>query len=497
MIPVLLLTLAQAAPATPAQQAEAIFARYARTDGPGCAVGVARGEQTLWRAAYGMADLEHGVPLKPESVIEAGSVSKQFTAAAVLELVRDGKLSLDARVRQYLPELDEAADRVTIRQMLNHTSGLRDWGSLAAIAGWPRGRRALTHDHVLEILARQRALNYAPGAEYSYSNSGYNLAAIIVARVAKQPFAQFTRERLFVPLGLKATQWRDDFTRIVPGRAIAYSGEGAGMRQEMPFENVHGNGGLLTTVDDLLRWNRAYPHFAALLETGRLNDGRRLAYALGLRSGEWRGQKEVSHSGATAGYRAWLARYPELDNLSVAVLCNAASAAAPELGHRVAAVFANGKLAPLPARTRVTEAQAGLYRSLRDGHARKVASGTLLPEGAEFQGTRVRLGTESDGGEWFERVEAVPATLTPEQAAAYTGVYESDEAETRWRIAFENGRLVAFQRPQTRIALTPSYRDAFESSAGAVRFVRDGQQRVIALSLGQSRVWDLRLRKVN
>src|SRR5262245_48528521 len=232
-----------------------VFSRFDSTSAPGCAVGVGLRGDAVLTAAYGMADLEHDVTNRPDSIFEAGSVSKQFTAMAVLLLTQQGKLSLEDPVRKYIPELPEYEAPVTIRHLLNHTSGLRDWGSLEAIAGWPRTTRAYTHDHVLEILSRQKALNYMPGDRYSYTNSGYNLAAILVTRVSGKPFAQFCKVQIFQPLGMTSTQWRDDFRRVVKNRAIAYMQSGSAFRQLMPFEDVHGNGGLLTTVGDLLKWN--------------------------------------------------------------------------------------------------------------------------------------------------------------------------------------------------------------------------------------------------
>ncbi len=172
--------------------------------------------------AYGMADLEHDAPNRADTIFEAGSVSKQFTAAAVLLLAQDGKLSLDDPVRKYVPELPDYGAPLTIRHMLHHTSGLRDWGEVASIAGWPRTSRVYTHAHVIDILCRQKALNFPSGAQYSYSNSGYNLAAIIVSRVSGKTFAEFSNERIFAPLGMTKTSWRDDYTRVVKGRAIAY-----------------------------------------------------------------------------------------------------------------------------------------------------------------------------------------------------------------------------------------------------------------------------------
>jgi CubicO group peptidase (beta-lactamase class C family) len=228
-----------------------IFAKWTAAT-PGCAVGLARDGRIVLEKGYGMADLEHAVPNAGDTIFEAGSVSKQFTAAAVLQLAAEHKLSLDDPARKYIPELPDYGTPLTIRHMLTHTSGLRDWGSVAGIGGWPRTTRVYTHAHVLEIVGRQRALNFAPGTSWSYSNTGYNLAAIIVARVSGLSFAEFCRQRLFEPLGMTHTSWRDDHTRIVKNRAIAYGEAGDGFHTLMPFEDVYGNGGLLTTVGDLL-----------------------------------------------------------------------------------------------------------------------------------------------------------------------------------------------------------------------------------------------------
>ena len=346
----LLLVLVPTASAQPPDaraRIDTVFARFNHTDTPGCAVGVAQNGTTVASVAYGMADLEHDVPLRPDSIFEPGSVTKQFTAAAVLLLAQQGKLTLDDPIRKYFPELPAADAPITIRHLLNHTSGLRDWGSVEAIAGWPRTTQAYTHADVLEILSRQRSLNYPPGAEYSYTNSGYNLLAILVGRVAGKPLAEFTRDNLFAPLGMTSTSWRDDFRRIVKGRAIAYSQTGDTVRQLMPFENVHGNGGLLTTVADLLRWNQNFT-LDHQLDQGKLNDGRTIAYAAGLMVLHYKGLDEISHSGTTAGYNAWLGRYPA-QGLSVAVLCcNSSAANGTQLGHAVADIYLGDAAKPAP-----------------------------------------------------------------------------------------------------------------------------------------------------
>jgi CubicO group peptidase (beta-lactamase class C family) len=510
-----------------------IFARFAGATGPGCSAGVSLGGTQVLAAAYGMADLEHNVPLTPESVFEPGSVSKQFTAAAVLLLAQQGKLSLDHPARRYLPELPDYGAPITVRHLLNHTSGLRDWGNLAAIGGWPRTTREYTHAHVLDILGRQRSLNYPPGAEYSYTNSGFNLLAILVGRVAGKSLPEFTREAVFKPLGMASTGWRDDFRRIVPNRAIAYSASGEAFRQDMPFEDVYGNGGLLTTTGDLLRWNENFTSmrvggsalFDAQHQRGQLNDGRTIAYAAGLMVLHWKGLNEVSHSGSTAGYSAWLGRYPD-QRLSVAVLCNLAGVNATQLGHQVAEVYLGSAAAPhpLPAVTvapSTLAAWAGLYRSVRDHQTRSVnlvlnqlqleRLGPLYPlSGNEYKvgedglrvqfGTatyhspRMRLLTEGDEGNWYEKVAR--ATPTATELAALAGEYASDEAEVTFKVALESDHLVIHRRPGAVFPLTPTYRDGFSSELGSIRFLRDAAGAVTELSLGEARVWDLRFRKV-
>lgn len=526
--------LAQSPAADLAARVDEVFAPWNRTSSPGCAVGVAsRGRPVLSRA-YGMADLEHGIANTPDTVFEAGSVSKQFTAAAVLLLAQEGKLSLDDPVRKHLPELPDYGAPVTVRQMLHHTSGLRDWGAVAAVAGWPRGSRVHTHAHVLDIASRQRALNFTPGAEYSYSNTGYNLAAILVSRLAGKSFADFTREALFEPLGMNGTSWRDDYTRVVPRRAIAYDvSEDGRARMDMPFEDVHGNGGLLTTVGDLLAWNRNFVEATvggrafvdAQLTRARLNDGREVGYAAGLGLGRWRGVTEISHSGSTAGYRAFLARYPDQD-LSVAVLCNAGSAGASSLARSVAALHLAGAIRDAPVDPGIElppaalAAREGLYRELRsqdvmrlvlDGAHLRIENGpkleALTPRSFRVESGR-RLEFEDDGngharaarlvsedGDVLRFEPVMPAQPSLGELAGLAGDYVSEEAEARFTAAVEEGSLVLRQRPDKVIVLAPTYRDAFTSAEMQVRFLRDGRGRVSEMSVGRSRLRDLRFRR--
>ena len=517
-----------AAQSDPGVRVDSMFAAWNNPQSPGCAVGVAQNGRTLVSRAYGSANLEHDIPNTPETVFEAGSVSKQFTAAAIVVLARQGKLSLDDDVRRHIPEVPDYGTPITLRHLLNHTSGLRDWGSVMQLAGWPRGTRIYTHAHTLDVVSRQKSLNFTPGTEYSYSNTGYNLLAMVVERVSGVSFAEFSRRELFQPLGMTKTEWRDDFTRTVKGRATAYTWNDGAWRQQMPFENVHGNGGLLTTVGDLLRWNQALDSgtiagLDTLQTQGVLSNGRQIAYALGLSVGELRGLREVSHSGATAGYRAYLARYPET-GVSVALLCNAGNAN-PELATRAAAFFMadclGAESAPTPAPAVAVEAaelerRAGLYRSRRtgaplrmamvDGKLRTGGGTELVPIGpaafrfgpsptrVEFvDGRPVQVRIVYPDGDTVTYEPAAPADSSAAGLAAYAGEYRSDEAEATYTAAVVNGALVLRMRPDITFRLQPVYADAFTGPGGSiVRFIRGAGGRVQAFTIGTDRVRELR-----
>src|SRR5690349_17829874 len=342
---------------------------------PGCAAAVSLNGDVVFEKAFGLADLELNVPNTTQTIFESGSVAKQFTAAALVLLQQDGKLSIDDPVRKYIPELPEYGAPLTIRHLLNHTSGLRDWGTVMSLTGAGRGDRVIGQDLALDVITHQRGLDFTPGSEYSYSNSGYNLAAIIVERVSKQKFPAFVEERLFKPLGMKNSSWRDDYQRIVPGRAQAYARQGNGpWKLNMPFMNVYGNGGMLTAVGDWMKWNAMLdsqslgaPLVAALETRGVLNDGRKISYALGLQVDTYKGLKDVSHGGATAGYQTFLARYPD-NKVSVAVMCNGTSPSAGQIAANITdEIFGPYPEAPKTEPAKVSEDElkrfVGIWRS--------------------------------------------------------------------------------------------------------------------------------------
>jgi CubicO group peptidase (beta-lactamase class C family) len=454
ILAVLVITPAAAQPPAFEKSVDNLFSRW-KTSTPGCAVGVAVGGKPVLLKAYGMADLEHNVPNTPETVFESGSVAKQFTAMAIMLLLQDGRLSLDDQVRKHIPELPDYGVPLTIRHMLTHTSGLRDWGSIASIAGAPRTTREYTHAHVLDIVSRQKALNFPPGTQWSYSNTGFNLAAVIVDRVSGTSFADFSKRRIFEPLGMTSTHWRDDHRRIVKNRAIAYSTAAVGYEIEMPFENVHGNGGLLTTVGDLLKWNENFVRpvvgdaklLMQMQTVGKYNDGRDLDYGLGLYVRPLDGVKNVYHSGSTAGYRAHLNRFPE-SHTSVAVLCNASDGEATQAANNVSRIYLN----------------------------KSVISGGIV-------------GGITGG---IPKPPAPTATLSD-----FVGDYWSDEAETKLTALVDKNRLVLQRRPGTLIELNLVGKDTFRGPIGTITFHRNASGAVESFSIKQDRVWDLRFARQN
>jgi hypothetical protein len=389
--------------------------------------------------------------------------------------------------------------------------------------------------HVLDIASRQLSLNYPPGEYYSYTNTGYNLQAILVERVSGMSFAEFSRTRIFEPLGMTRTQWRDDFMRIVPDRAMAYTrtreGEWATL---MPFENVHGNGGLLTTAEDQLRFTRN-------LETGELggprfveemhrrsvlNSGQVHFYAGGLQLRDYKGLPIVEHSGSTAGYRGHLARFPD-QGLAISVTCNASTANAGGLLREVADLYLGDVVAnPEPAGAQTVtlpqerlEALAGSYRDMRrEDLVRMVATdeglrfggSLLLPvSDRRFEGGATVLEFEeevfADGrpaavmsttGADNVRIEPVPEFQPSQsQLQEYTGEYRSDEAEATYFVEIENGTFVMKDRWGQGRLLQPVYPDAFSSGGNTYIFRRDPSGQVTEMSLSQGRVWDLRFKR--
>ena len=509
-----------------------IFERWDRMSSPGCAVGVSQGGQVVHSKGYGMANLEYGIRIWPSTVFESGSVAKQFTAAAIALLAQDGKLSTEDPVRKYVPELPDFGTPILIRHLLNHTSGLRSQWPMLSLAGRPPGLAVHTVPEILELVSHYREVNFKPGEEFLYNNTGFTLLGVIVERASGKSLNQFSQERLFGPLGMTRTQWREDFTAVVPNRATAYrlmpSGE---FRTDMPFTNVIGNGGLLTTAGDLLTWNDNLDHprvggpdLADRLQTrGKLNDGFENEYAQGLYVLQHRGTREVSHGGTTAGYRAFLARFPE-HGLSVAVLCNTNVADPSRYAHQIADLVLADKLKDLRVVKAVVvppeflERIAGVYRETSTDAVLRVVwdpkSGALRAGGQALVPTGPGELYTQDGARRFSTERGWPDDLaigslleTSERAKprrwepqrafkpdasqlhGFAGEYFSEELGVTYTFYVDGGVLKARFRPAQRFTLEPVFKDAFEGDGNTVRFTRspDGTVDGLRIYAGRAR----------
>ena len=515
--------------------AERAFEKAAKTNpmpAPGCAVGVSLNGQSVFEKAFGLAEMEHNIPNTPQTIFESGSVAKQFTSAALVLLQQDGKLRIDDPVRKYIPELPDYGKPLTIRHILNHTSGLRDWGSVMALTGAGRGDRVVTQPIALDVIYKQKALDFEPGGEYSYSNSGYNLAAELVERVSGKKFGDFVGERIFKPLGMTNSSWREDYRRLVPGRAQGYSkaGPNAPWMLNMPIMNVVGNGGMLTTVGDWLKWNAALDartlgeSFVKEMETqGVLNDGRKISYALGLDVSTYKGIKEIAHSGGTAGYQTYLARYPD-KKLSVAALCNGAPPFSGDIVYSVVdEIFGPFPASAQPEGVKIAEEQlkkyVGTWRNektrnanmiaidkgelkLNGGPLRPMADGTfLLGErkvsfASNGSGPMVSEIRNNDGSITRLILESAWAPTTAE-LALLAGDWYSEEAGAMFTIALEGDKAFIKQRPTTKLLLRPVYKDAFSTQGFTVWFTRDSSGKVDKLHIGASRMRDMPFTRVS
>lgn len=320
----------QSLPDSLIKKIDSICAEWNKPNTPGCAVGIVRNDSLLFAKGYGMADLEFGIPITDSTIFHMASVSKQFTAFSIVLLQRAGKLKLDDDIRKYLPWFPDLGTKITIRNLLNHTSGIRDQWQLLAIQG-TRIDDVITQNHIVKILGQQRALNFSVGTKYSYSNSNFTLAAEIVKAVSGQTLRQFTDSAIFRPLGMLHTHVHDDYQEIVKNRSYSYERkDSAHFSNDILSYSNAGATSLFTNIDDMAKWLRNfYLHrlgdqadIDTLTTKGRLKNGKEQDYALGISNGthnqRW---KEFSHGGADAGYRTYVAVYPD-QKLGIAVFGN-------------------------------------------------------------------------------------------------------------------------------------------------------------------------------
>jgi len=510
---------------------ESAFSRYT-PEKPGAQFTISRNGQIVFSKAWGVADLEHNVPLTTKSLLEAGSVSKQFTAASILLLEQQGKLSLSDDVHKYIPELPDYGTPITLRQMMNHTSGLRDWGTVVSLTGWPRGTKTYSNEDALWVICQQKGLNNIPGTEYIYSNTNYTLLTIIVKRVTGKELTEFTRPNIFDPAGMEQSVWRA-YRNVVKGRAMAYSKAGTQYMNDMPNEDVYGHGGLLTTAEELVKWVDFYSGgkfgapslFPKQTETGHFNNGVAYTYAAGLVITKINGRNAIVHSGATASYRANLEYYPD-QGLTFALLSNTSAndndpTSAFSLARNIFVpepvpnAAKKQAVPPYPITEEKLRSYEGWYRNPRSGGGIKVAladgkltfvgNATLTPIGKDlFRAENDRIEFLPGG---FRHTTADRDTIDytavefaninkDSDAARYVGEYYSEEAETRFFIEAEGTTVILVQKPNAKMTLTPLYKDGFRSPYGALYFVRDAQNKITGFKVSLSRARNVSFIKV-
>jgi CubicO group peptidase (beta-lactamase class C family) len=326
-----------------------LFAPWDKSDSPGCALGIVKDGQLIYKRGYGMANLDHNIPISPKSIFNIESMAKQFTAMSILLLEKQGKVSLDDDIHKYLPELPRYQSPITIRHLIHHTSGIRNYVQLAELAGMHGSNVHLIDEDFIGLIARQKELNFKPGDEDVYSNSGYFLLGLIVKRVSGKCLREFAEEHIFKPLGMTNTQFVDDRTLVVKNRATAYlPNSNGGFSLAIPLDNRVGDGGLYTSVEDLFPWDHNFYNnklgggpdlITDQLSPGKLNNGENTGYAFGLGVGQYKGLKTISHGGSGGGFTSVMIRFPE-QNFSVICLCNAGYKVDPYgLANQVADIF--------------------------------------------------------------------------------------------------------------------------------------------------------------
>lgn len=527
-----------------AVKVDKLFAEWAKPDSPGCALAVVQDGKVVYQKGYGVANVDYSTPIKPTTVFHVASVSKQFTTFCIELLADEGKLALKDDVRKYLPELHDFGKKITIAQLIHHTSGLRDQWDLLALAGW-RFDDLITEQDILDLIWRQRELNFEPGAEYSYCNTGYTLLAIIVKRVSGKTLQEFAQERVFGPLEMTSTRFQEDYRNPVKNRAYSYDpGENGAFRYSaLSFSNI-GATSLFTTAEDLAKWDQNFYDgkvggarvIAAMHAQGKLNNGKTIAYAGGIIIGDYKGLKTVEHGGSDAGYRSDLLRFPE-QKFSVIVLSNLGSSNPGGLARQVADLYLEDQFKPAESTVapaaeikaarvngKLLETYAGEYafgleytRTFqRDGDTLTLVNAGQTPiplipvSDTEFalkefptryrfvhpkRGKKVEkiLRLNPDEGERTgERI--APISLKSKKLSDFVGDYYSEELAALTSVRLQEDKLFLQGRKRS-VELTPFLKDAFKSDIGQIHFLRDGKK-IVGYTITTGRVRNLHFDRV-
>jgi CubicO group peptidase (beta-lactamase class C family) len=533
-------------------QVDKLFAKWDKKDSPGCALAIIKDGKIIYKHGYGMADLERDVPITSKSVFDIASTSKQFVAMSIVLLAEEGKLSLDDDIRKHIPEMPDYGNKITIRHLVHHTSGIRDYCDLMFLAGMPF-ENDYPEAQIIELIARQKALNFKPGDKHLYSNSGYILLGEIVKRVSGKSLNEFTKEKIFQPLGMKITHFYDDFTRVVKNRAIGYfPKKDGGYGIAVFLFDLVGDGGLLTSVEDLFLWDQNFYHnklgqqgqklIEQILTPGTLNNGKKLDYAFALGIGEYKGLKMISHGGAWAGYRSQLLRFPG-QQFSVICLSNLAGFNPTVMAKKVVDIYLADHLketpkdkpdSTKPKLVKLPESKlkdkAGAYRNPEAGSIWhifyeekklkvKSSSGfvfTIIPlSPLKFQAVDapVDIGLtflkpdKSDvkvmnvevkiGGREPVVYEGITlAAPSIDQLKEYAGNYYSEELDATYKLYVKEDKLFCnYRYIIDAFHLDPTLEDEFHYMSVKVQFNRDNQGKISGFTVDTGRVKNIGFEK--
>jgi CubicO group peptidase (beta-lactamase class C family) len=519
------------------EKVDKLFEKWDSTISPGVSMAIIQNGEFIYKRGYGMANLEHDVSITPETVFRIGSTSKQFTAACIAILSLQGKLSLDDDVRKFLPELPAYDKPITVRHLVHHISGIRDYLGLARLSG-KSGDDFYTAEETVAMIARQKGLNFVPGDEHLYSNSGYFLLGVIVSRVIGKSLNAFAQEHIFRPLGMKNTHYHDDYTKIVKKRADGHAKTEDGFKILNTTLNHVGDGGVFTTVEDLYLWDQAfYNHklgkelMDMLHQTGVLNNGKELKYAFGLNVGQYKGLKLVAHGGAFVGFRADMIRFPE-EKFTVICLANLASINPSMLCRKVADIYLADKFteekAPEKKAEQITPVtlsqedlkhKIGKYTDEKESFIAEILlkddkliveamgiSFSLIPISqsrfiskdapvdimieffpADDKAIRAKMTVGGDRETPLNKIPEV-APLTTKQLKTFAGSYYNDELPATYTLVIEEGKLLFNHRNAPEEPLKLIDKDKFLSGYGKIEFIRGKSKKITGFYLDAGRV---------
>jgi len=510
------------------KKVDVIFAEYDKTNSPGCALAILKDGKIIYKRGYGMSNMEYNIAITPTSIFHIASISKQFTAAAIVRLSLEGKLSLDDDIRKYIPEVPDFGHKITFNNLIHHTSGIRDQWTLQRLAGW-RNDDLITEKDILDMLAKQKALNFLPGEEYMYCNTGFTLAAIAVKRITGVSLRDYADSVFFKPLGMTNTHFHSDHAEITPNRTSAYSKDDKGVwKISIPVFDNYGATSLFTTVEDLAKWDENFytkkvggDAFINLMqETGLLNNKTPQTYAAGLVVSNYKGYKTVGHNGADAGYRSTIIRFPD-EHFSVVIFANLASINPNLLSYKVADLFLKDKSISKPAfktDNKIVKGWAGDYFDMSTQsllklsyNSEKLSIGTTtliassnntfdVPNSSSYftftgdsLNAQLEVFTEGAGRITYKKVNKM--VLPAAELEEYKGDFYSSELDTKYNVSIKDFSLQIKIPRNEEMKLSPLLKDVFTSNF-TIRFQRNKKNKIEGFYLSAGRVRNLYFEKM-